>query len=197
MKTLARVLFLLIAVGLAGCSLSRVVLLEAGKTQNAVVVKTEAGELVLDEPNTYTELSSAKAKPAAAKVISQQELQAKYGRLISAAPEPPQHFLLYFASGAAALSEESKSLFPEIEAAVKQRSPCDVNIIGHADRTGSKDANIKISLERAKFVHSWLLGRNLEIEKIVVESYGEEDPLIPTPDGVAEPRNRRVEVLIR
>ena len=197
MKTLAMVIFLLMAVGLAGCSSSKVVLLDAGKKENAVVVKTEAGELTLDEPNTYTELSSAKAIPSAVKVISQEELQARYGRLISAAPQPPQQFLLYFESGAAALSEESKKLFPEIEAAVKQRAPCDVNIIGHADRTGSKDANIKISLERAKFVHSWLLGRNLEIEKIVVESYGEEDPLIPTPDGVAEPRNRRVEVLIR
>jgi outer membrane protein OmpA-like peptidoglycan-associated protein len=37
----------------------------------------------------------------------------------------------------------------------------------------------------------------IDIENIVVESYGEEDPIIPTADGVAEPRNRRVELLIR
>ena len=197
MKRLELVVVLLIFVGLVGCSSSRVVLLDAGKTQNAVVIKTEQGELVLDQPNTFTELSSANAKPSAVKEISQQELQTKYGQLIASAPKPPLFFLLYFEPDATIFSNASEQLFADIEAAIRERIPCDVNIIGHADRTGSKDYNIALSLQRAKAVQSWLLGRNLQIEKIVVESYGEEDPLIPTPDGVAEPRNRRVEILIR
>ena len=54
-----------------------------------------------------------------------------------------------------------------------------------------------LSLRRAKVLYDWLVSRQLEIVEIIVESYGEEDPLIPTEDGVAEPKNRRVEVLIR
>ena len=197
MKRPALAFLLLISVGLVGCSTSRVVLLDSGKTESAVVVKTAQGELVLDQPNSYTELSSSNAKPAAAKQLTQQELQSRYGRLINSAPKPPQRFLLYFTPDAAILTPDSERLLAGIEAAIKERIPCDVNIIGHADRTGSRDYNIQLSLSRAELVRSWLLSRKLQIEKIFVESYGEEDPLIPTKDGVAEARNRRVEVLIR
>lgn len=197
MKRLKSIIVLLLFIGLVGCSSSRVVLLETGKTQNALVVKTAQGEQLLDQPNSFTELSSASASPSAAKVLTPQELELHYGRLISAAPKPPRSFLLYFEPGATTLSKASEQLFTEIEVAIKERIPCDVNIIGHADRAGAKDYNIRLSLQRAQQVETWLLGRNLPIEKIVVESYGEEDPLIATPDGVAEPRNRRVEILIR
>ncbi len=197
MKKLLTVFFLVFSIGLTGCSSSRVILLDVDKTENAIVVKTREGQLVLDKPNTYTELSSSKAKPSAAKEISQQEIQNRYGKLINSAPKPPKHFLLYFDPDATTLTEASKKLFSTIEKAIKDRTPCDVNIIGHTDRTGSKNYNIELSLKRAGSVYNWLLGRKLDIANIVVESYGEEDPLIPTRPGVPEPRNRRVEILIR
>jgi outer membrane protein OmpA-like peptidoglycan-associated protein len=117
--------------------------------------------------------------------------------LISAAPKPPEHILLYFDPGATTLTAASRLRLPEVEAAINERIPCDVNIIGHADRAGSKEYNIDLSLRRARTLYDWLAGRQLDIANIVVESYGEEDPLIPTEDGVAEPKNRRVEILIR
>jgi outer membrane protein OmpA-like peptidoglycan-associated protein len=46
-------------------------------------------------------------------------------------------------------------------------------------------------------VAEWLRQIPSGITALKIESYGEEDPLIPTPDGVAEPRNRRVEIMIR
>ncbi len=88
-------------------------------------------------------------------------------------------------------------LLPKIEQAINDRIPCDVNIIGHADSTGSKEYNINLSLKRARQVRQWLYNLDLNISTIIVESYGEEDPLIPTADGVPEPRNRRVEILVR
>lgn len=188
---------LVISVSLAGCSSSRVVLLDIDKKQNSIVYTTKDATVVLEEPNTYIELSTFREKPSAIKKITPQEIQNRYGKLISFAPKPPEVFLLYFESGPVTLTETSTELLPEVEKTIKERIPCDVNIIGHADRVGSKDSNIKLSLERANFVKDWLLGRALHIEKIAVESYGEEDPLIPTPDGVSEPRNRRVEIMIR
>lgn len=197
MKRSALIIMLLIIIGLVGCSSSRVVLLETGKTQNALVVKTAQGEQLLDQPNTFTELSSTNASPSAPESLTPQELTAQYGRLIDAAPKPPQAFLLYFEAGATTLTKASEQLFAAIETAIQERVPCDVNIIGHADRAGAKEYNITLSLQRAQRVQDWLLSRNLPIEKVVVESYGEEDPLIATDDGVEEPRNRRVEILIR
>jgi outer membrane protein OmpA-like peptidoglycan-associated protein len=194
---LLTLLLLGLSVTLAGCSSSRVILLDSGEAGNAIVVKTEQGELVLDQPNTYTELSSSRAKPTTAKPIEQQEIQQRYGALLQAAPKPPVHILLYFEPSSTTLTTSSKKLLPTIEQAIQERIPCDVNIIGHTDRTGSQKYNTTLSLQRARVIYEWLQGRKLGIEHVVVESYGEEDPLVPTPDGVSEPRNRRVEILIR
>jgi outer membrane protein OmpA-like peptidoglycan-associated protein len=111
--------------------------------------------------------------------------------------KPTQTVSPQFCAGSTTLVKKSQSLFSEIKLAIKERTPCDINIIGHADRSGSKKYNIELSLRRAEQVHDWLVKGEIDIENIVVESYGEEDPIIPTADGVAEPRNRRVELLIR
>lgn len=194
MKQLS-ILIMLISLSLSACSTSRVVLLDNGKKANAIVVRTKAGDVVLDKVNTYADLSTS--APAEIKTISSSELKQTYGELLAAAPKAPINFLIYFEPNAINLVATSKALLPEIEKAIKDRVPCDVNIIGHADSTGSKEYNINLSLKRARQVRQWLYNQNLDISTIIVESYGEEDPLIPTADGVAEPRNRRVEILVR
>lgn len=196
MKNLFFLHLLLLSLLICSCSTSRVILLENNKANNAIVITTESGELVLDETNTYADISSTSA-PAAIKKITPEELQQTYGALIASAPKPPINFLIYFEPGTAEVTTKSKQLFPEVKKAIKERLPCEVNIIGHADRTGSKKYNIDLSLKRAKRIQQWLSDQKLDISHISVESYGEEDPLIPTDDGVAEPRNRRVEILIR
>ena len=158
---------------------------------------TKVGEQILDKPNTYTELSSTTAKPSKVQAMNKKEMEENYGTLMQATPKPPVSFLLYFTAGSTIIADESKAQFSLIEDAIKERAPCDVNIIGHADREGSKEYNIKLSLKRAKSVQEWLMVRELDIDLITVESYGEEDPIIKTEDGVAEQKNRRVEVLIR
>lgn len=196
MKSLSIILILLSTLSLCACSSSRVILLENNKEHNAIVVSTKSGELTLDQANTYTDLSKISA-PTKAKTISVEKLEKSYGTFIATAPKAPISFLLYFEPNGATLTSASKSLFPEIKQAIRTRVPCDINIIGHADRTGSKQYNIGLSLKRARQVQKWILDQNLEISNIFVESYGEEDPLVPTKDGVPEPRNRRVEILIR
>jgi outer membrane protein OmpA-like peptidoglycan-associated protein len=179
------------------CPSSRVILLDSGKSASAIIVKTDNGELILDKPNTYTIISNPAEKPATARTISPQELEKEFGGLIESAPRAPRSFILYFQANSIMLTEESKKQFPEIEQAIRLRIPCDVSIIGHTDRLGSKEYNINLSLKRARFVYDWLKQKNIDTMNFVIESYGEEDPLIPTPDGVADPRNRRVEILIR
>jgi len=197
--SIKKILFIaLFILALAGCSTtSKVILLDGAKAETAIVVTTEAGQLTIDKPNTYTVISSATQKPAETKTIDAAELEKEYGKLIELAPKPPKQFLLYFEPGSTTLVKKSQLIFPKIERAIKERAPCDINIIGHADRSGSKKYNIELSLRRAKKVHNWLVKGDVDIENIEVESYGEEDPIIPTADGIAEPRNRRVEVLIR
>lgn len=189
-------LLIIISFTLCACSSSRVILLENSKDNNSLIVSTKAGELILDEENTYTEMSKT-AAPSAAKSISKEELSQDYGKLIAAAPKPPIKILLYFEPGSTNLTASAQAQLPNVVTAIQERIPCDINIIGHADRTGSKEYNIELSLKRAREIHHWLLEQDLDVSNIFVESYGEEDPLIPTADNVPELRNRRVEILIR
>ncbi len=192
-----RFLLWICVVGLAGCSSSRIVLLENTKPGSAIVVSAGNRELILDQPNTYTELNTSTASLSAVKPLAKETLTQKYRTLMAMTPEPPVSFLLYFKPDSVDMTEASTAILSSIETAVLVRSPCVVNIIGHSDSTGSRQYNIKLSLQRAQAVRAWLQDQNLGILRTNVTSYGEEDPLVPTADGVAEPKNRRVEIMIR
>ncbi len=180
-----------------GCSpVTRVVLLDNGSEHNGIVVRAGGDELLLDHPNRCTEISSS-GTPAPVRQIDSREIEKQYGELLRAAPRAPRRFIIYFKPGTTTLTAASQKLLPAISEAVAARSPCEINVIGHTDRVGSREYNVQLSLRRARRVAQWLKQIKTDILKLEIESYGEEDPLVPTPDGVAEPRNRRVEIMIR
>jgi len=74
--------------------------------------------------------------------------------------------------------------------------PGPVTVVGHADSVGSPAVNQRVGLRRARAVADMLVRLGVPEEAIAVESRGESEPLLPTADGVAEPRNRRVEVVV-
>ena len=69
-----------------------------------------------------------------------------------------------------------------------------LNVAGHADTSGSTPYNQKLSEERAKNVADLLHNAGVPAEAMTVQAFGETRPAVPTPDGVREPLNRRVEV---
>ena len=68
---------------------------------------------------------------------------------------------------------------------------------GHADRSGSAQYNQRLSQRRADAVAAELVARGVPRNIIMVSAYGESRPLVPTADGVREPQNRRVEIVLR
>ena len=109
----------------------------------------------------------------------------------------PRRYLLYFQTGGLELTEESRALLPQIVDDVRTRPAADVSVIGHTDTVGSADANEALGLKRAQGMADLLLEQGLKPFALSVESHGESDLLIPTPDETDEPRNRRVEVSVR
>jgi len=57
--------------------------------------------------------------------------------------------------------------------------------------------NNKLAVDRAEHVKDMLIRQGINPGLISVSSHGKYDPAIPTPDGVAEARNRRVEVIVQ
>ncbi len=129
--------------------------------------------------------------------VSQEQLDKDFGRTTAAMPKRPVSFLLYFVAGGAKLNPESEADIPKIMDAITSRDTVDVSIIGHTDTAGDADANEKLGLERARFVAGLLVGGKVAADKVIIESHGEKNLLIATPDNTNEPRNRRVEVTIR
>jgi len=81
-------------------------------------------------------------------------------------------------------------------AAAKQGNAARVSLTGHADRSGSDKYNMALSLKRANAVKDQLVKQGIPADQISVVGKGESEPLVPTPDGVREPQNRRVEIVL-
>lgn len=104
--------------------------------------------------------------------------------------------LVFFDSGSARLNQRAVAQLDKMEPAIWLSCVDRVDIIGHTDRSGSSADNLKLSLRRAEIVRDALIARGAQKALfVVVRGIGEDDPLIPTADGVAEPQNNFVEIL--
>jgi outer membrane protein OmpA-like peptidoglycan-associated protein len=97
----------------------------------------------------------------------------------------------------ASLDENSFALLDNILKEISGRDSLDISINGHSDRSGESLHNRRLSLERAEAVRDKLTAQGVDPDLITVDYHGEGDPVVPTEDGVVEPRNRRVEVIVR
>jgi len=129
--------------------------------------------------------------------LTDPEIQAEFGDALAARPIPPHRFTLYFDEGTERLATESTAQLSEILADAKSRAAYEINVVGHTDRLADERFNAELSDRRAGFVRDWLIGNSVPGGTITTSGRGELDPVVPTADGVAEPRNRRVEVTIR
>ncbi|MEM8914751.1 MAG: OmpA family protein [Pseudomonadota bacterium] len=69
-----------------------------------------------------------------------------------------------------------------------------IDVVGHADRSGSDAYNVALSMRRAEAVKASLAGLGVPEGSISTDGVGESQPLVETPDGVREPSNRRAEI---
>ena len=150
----------------------------------------------ISKPFQYTTVSGMTERPEPVQTMDEAQFNRQFADMLGAQPLKPAHFTLYFVSGTSELTEESKALIAEVLAAARQRHPAEVSIIGHTDATGSQALNLKISKARAEAVERMLKASEAPPESVFLRFHGENDPLIPTPDDVPEPRNRRVEIMI-
>ena len=120
----------------------------------------------------------------------------KLSKRYSKRPSPFSLNLLYF-KGETTLTSDSAKLLPDIIATIRKRNSNDISVVGHTDTLGSKEFNTTLSHDRAKAVKALLVGQGVEENSIRTTSHGKENPLIPTGDNVYEPKNRRVEVVVK
>lgn len=185
-----------VAAALAGCASPPrewvVVLPSADGHAGTVVVTREGTETVLQGP--YRSLRTGGAAPF---IADEKEVATRFGDALAARPKPPERFTLYFVNDRDELTRESRAALDAVVATIGNRPAPEIVLIGHADTTRSHEYNDALSLRRAERVRAELVRIGVPAARIGVEGRGKREPIIPTPDGQAEPRNRRVEVEVR
>ena len=162
-----------------------------------MIVRTAGGSQTIDRAYLATEITSPDAAPSPPAEMPLETVQRIFGAALSALPDGSAHIILYFKGVSSELTPESSALIPNIVSVILQRQSSDISVVGHADRTGSESFNLKLSRERAESVRRLLTDAGIPAEHLDILFYGEKVPLIPTAKGVPEPRNRRVEVIVR
>lgn len=128
--------------------------------------------------------------------VSEMRRKADFDRALAAQPALPERFTLHLASSGA-LDSAAEQLLDSVLLAARRRDYPVVTVIGHTDTLGHRAANEQVGLRRAQAVAELLRAKGLEAMELRVESHGERNLLVATPDATAEPRNRRVEILVR
>lgn len=115
-----------------------------------------------------------------------------------AMPKPPKGaiYKVYFPTGGIKLDAAAKAVIAKAVAhAAKYKSP-HVVISGYTDTIGSAKANLALSFKRARSVAIAMTLDGVSDKAMKFKGYGERYPDKRTPDGVAEAKNRRVEIQV-
>ncbi|MDP3418527.1 OmpA family protein [Falsiroseomonas sp.] len=115
----------------------------------------------------------------------------------AAAPAPARTYLVFFDFDRADLTDRARQIIGEAATNATGQGVTRIEVAGHADRAGSPQYNQRLSERRAGAVASELERRGIQRNNISVQAFGESRPLVPTADGVREPQNRRVEIVLR
>jgi outer membrane protein OmpA-like peptidoglycan-associated protein len=122
----------------------------------------------------------------------------------SAPPPPPvapapqaTSFMVFFDWDRSNLSAQALNTIKQAAAAFKTKGSARITATGHTDTSGPENYNMALSLRRANSVKDALVREGVPATAIAVVGRGESQLLVQTGDGVREPQNRRVEIVIQ
>lgn len=116
------------------------------------------------------------------------------------APTPvakgPEKFIVFFNWDKSNLTSTAQSIVNDAKAYAMREGAVRISATGHADRSGSNAYNLGLSERRAQAVKAELVRLGIAEDEIAIMWKGEAENLVRTADGVREPQNRRVEIVI-
>lgn len=126
-----------------------------------------------------------------------EEVRAVFAEALAAQPPRPVTFILYFVEATDQFTPESQALVDQVFVTIASRPAPELTVSGHTDAVGTDQFNDALSLRRAERVRALLIARGIAPANIVAVGRGKREPRVPAAPGVAEPRNRRVEITVR
>ena len=166
-----------------------------GHVGRIVVTPNGGAPQVVDRAYAAQRLASDGSMSAV--TLSEAEVRAAFGPTLAALPGKPMTFTLYFLEGKDELTGESRAELDKVFEELKRRPLPDIVVIGHTDTVGNDAFNDRLSLARAQRTRDMMVGMGIASDRVEAAGRGKRELLVPTPENVAEPRNRRVEINVR
>jgi outer membrane protein OmpA-like peptidoglycan-associated protein len=113
-----------------------------------------------------------------------------------AATAPSRTYLVFFDWDKSDLTGRARQIVAEAASASTHVQTTRIAVNGYTDLSGTAHYNQGLSLRRAKAVQAELIRDGVPAGEIAIRGFGETNPLVPTADGVREPQNRRVEIIL-
>lgn len=177
--------------------------LESAKTKKAYSGVTKADGkfyLVVPKGDTYkvsyrspaneTEYASLPIPVAKDSMLSF-ELQIKY--------DMPKTYTLdkvYFDTGKSTLRPESYKEIDNLAEFLLQKKNMVIEIAGHTDNVGKREANQKLSQDRADAVRNYLIKKGVKAANVLAKGYGDTQSIATNDSDAGKQKNRRTEVRI-
>jgi OOP family OmpA-OmpF porin len=118
------------------------------------------------------------------------------GKPAAATPVASNLVNVFFEFDRARLTREAQQIVAQIATQMKNRN-LSATLVGKADLTGSDSYDLALGRRRADAVARELARLGVSHDHIAVDSVGKRQPPVKTADGVREPRNRVVEVMLK
>lgn len=139
-------------------------------------------------PTKWTEAAFAKVASTALVLVFASIAQAQ-GTVAS--------FMVFFDWGSSKIGPHALATVRQAVDAYQAHGARRITLIGHSDTSASDVDAVAIGFARANGIKEILVGRGIPENQIIVFSRGKRAPLVQTADGVREPQNRRVEIVVQ
>lgn len=191
-------LIAVVALALAGCATSSLVLMPDDEGHQGSVAVLEADgkptQAVISQGNTRTKLGDANP---ATRPLGENGLKKQEAALLTSLPPAPRSYVLYFDEGTVTPTAASVPVLSEIRAEIARRTGPEVEVTGHTDTVGSEADNDRLSQQRAEQVLNWLVAQGFDRSIMSAVGRGERELTEPTMDNISNAANRRVEIIVR
>ena len=103
---------------------------------------------------------------------------------------------IFFDNNEFALKPASLTELEKVVALLRENPSLAISIEGHTDNVGSDADNLKLSLNRAKAVTTYLVNQGIDSKRLTHKGYGSTRPIAPNSTQEGKALNRRTEMQV-